>query len=325
MKKGIINLILIIIAVTGTVSAQSIEVNDADGIVYRINLQTCTKDSVTDMHSFSDIAFNIDGDLIAVTNSSIYVVDTLTGLNSPPIHTYEGNGMTGLAISNSNHYYAATNRGEIFVFDPIALSEDSIAKITNLTMGDITFQNEYLIHSGTNNTISRFDLTNSLLFDETVFSEIDGAILGLSSTWHECELKTYATSFNGGADGTSTIYKLDFDSKTAIEVCTFEFHAFGSAFRNEYLCSLDSNSLAELCIISNTNSEIDKTNYQIYPNPTNKYLNFATIVDEISIYSLDGQLIEKYIELNNRIDISHIPNGLYIINTVHGNQIILKY
>lgn len=57
------------------------------------------------------------------------------------------------------------------------------------------------------------------------------------------------------------------------------------------------------------------TEITVYPNPCVDYINFNTEskLENISIYNSNGQLISIEKLVNNRIDISQLPSGLYIM------------
>lgn len=67
-------------------------------------------------------------------------------------------------------------------------------------------------------------------------------------------------------------------------------------------------------------SEMEETNFAVYPNPTIDILNidFPSIPQSIRILSMTGQCVEIINDLssNNTIDISHFPVGFYIIEIV---------
>jgi hypothetical protein len=68
-------------------------------------------------------------------------------------------------------------------------------------------------------------------------------------------------------------------------------------------------------IIKNTASVEEKTlNLRVYPNPTSDQLNFDTNtpVRKVSIYGLDGKLINSYGKVEN-IDVSYLNAGTYIV------------
>lgn len=76
------------------------------------------------------------------------------------------------------------------------------------------------------------------------------------------------------------------------------------------------------------------SNLQIYPNPTSDVINIHSDdlfqeKPEITIYSIDGKLIKKYISQNMNnfsIDVSKLTSGLYLIKVESNNRLgVLKF
>jgi hypothetical protein len=64
----------------------------------------------------------------------------------------------------------------------------------------------------------------------------------------------------------------------------------------------------------------------IYPNPTHDLL-FVQNCDpnsRIQIFDLNGKILASYYLSNNKIDISHLPKGLYLINITNKNQTVVE-
>ena len=60
-----------------------------------------------------------------------------------------------------------------------------------------------------------------------------------------------------------------------------------------------------------------------YPNPTQGLINIKEInLLKVDIYSTDGVLIESFYD--NKIDINHLPNGMYILSIYSKNGILKK-
>ncbi len=68
-------------------------------------------------------------------------------------------------------------------------------------------------------------------------------------------------------------------------------------------------------------SDQNLVNISIYPNPATDFLNIVSnkSIDEISIYSAEGKLIQTIKENTTQIDISTYPSGLYLVNLRSGN------
>ncbi len=65
----------------------------------------------------------------------------------------------------------------------------------------------------------------------------------------------------------------------------------------------------------------------LYPNPTGNEVwveNNSIDNIEYSIYSMQGQLLEKSKVMNQKIDLSGVPNGLLFIKFDHKEQVIIK-
>lgn len=83
-------------------------------------------------------------------------------------------------------------------------------------------------------------------------------------------------------------------------------------------------------VLENSFSDI----MNIYPNPTEDVLNINISenaeIKSISMYSIDGKLIERYIHFYNscQLNISHLKQGIYIIKieTIHNifNKLLIK-
>lgn len=90
------------------------------------------------------------------------------------------------------------------------------------------------------------------------------------------------------------------------------------------------NNLVKECLITGT-GDIDKQDFKFYPNPANNYLEFdfsnSYLPNYIKIFDLAGKLLIENYFLNNKIDISSLKPGMYIINLsdISGKNINLKF
>lgn len=71
---------------------------------------------------------------------------------------------------------------------------------------------------------------------------------------------------------------------------------------------------------------INPTDVIIYPNPVSTVLNVKNISAKANykIYSAAGQLVSNGIILNNKINVSSLINGVYIIELVDGDKTVQK-
>lgn len=74
--------------------------------------------------------------------------------------------------------------------------------------------------------------------------------------------------------------------------------------------------------VSNDKSLNQELEVKAYPNPNRGILKFTQHVDQIEIYDMQGRLKTRKtnIETNQAIDISQLPNNLYLIKIRKGNQ-----
>ncbi len=72
-------------------------------------------------------------------------------------------------------------------------------------------------------------------------------------------------------------------------------------------------------------SESNDGNIEIYPNPTQNYINIKSDIkiDNIYIYNVSGQKINTEIK-NNKIDISKLTKGNYVLKLVSNGKILSK-
>ena len=87
--------------------------------------------------------------------------------------------------------------------------------------------------------------------------------------------------------------------------------------RGEFVSGPDTGQLDNVILESNSLSvnDIQKKEFQIYPNPASSVINLSQNLSEIKILNTAGQIL-KSIEKSNKIDISKLPNGIYILNGV---------
>ncbi len=72
-----------------------------------------------------------------------------------------------------------------------------------------------------------------------------------------------------------------------------------------------------------SNNKNDKTNFKIYPNPTNSFILIQTTQEsEIEITNIQGVLVGKYfLNKTTKVDFSHLPKGVYLISIKTNNSI----
>ena len=72
---------------------------------------------------------------------------------------------------------------------------------------------------------------------------------------------------------------------------------------------------------------LDNKDITIYPNPTNGlfYINSSEKIEEVKIYTINGQMVLNVDELNRtQMDLNSLPEGLYILEIETVDQIIIR-
>jgi hypothetical protein len=85
------------------------------------------------------------------------------------------------------------------------------------------------------------------------------------------------------------------------------------------------NNIIEITTIGFDN--LDDFEINIYPNPTNGQLNIdlGESVDYLFVANMGGQVLDVRKDLNSGVqilDISHLPDGVYLIQIVKNKQVI---
>ena len=75
------------------------------------------------------------------------------------------------------------------------------------------------------------------------------------------------------------------------------------------------------------NNEVDQTNFKIYPNPVNNYINIYSNneISKIEIYDLFGKkLLVKEKENLKRVKLSQLSSGVYLVKIFSRKMIEVK-
>jgi hypothetical protein len=85
-----------------------------------------------------------------------------------------------------------------------------------------------------------------------------------------------------------------------------------SNFLTHHICSIPLDCSYRTISVGTEELSIEEANLMVYPNPANSSVFIgSTEVKRIEIYNITGELVAS--EFNsNRIDVSNLPNGLYV-------------
>lgn len=114
--------------------------------------------------------------------------------------------------------------------------------------------------------------------------------------------------------GDNTAYTTDYPSKDLL----FNTRIFNNTIDlgpYEYNPTLGVNDVA-----------LNKNTVKLYPNPASDrlFIKSTEQIEKVSIYNMSGQLIKQYDVLNNRINVSELPVGLYMIKIKTDQSMIHK-
>ena len=74
--------------------------------------------------------------------------------------------------------------------------------------------------------------------------------------------------------------------------------------------------------ISSQIEHVDKELLEIYPNPTSDILNIKSqsLINKLNVFSMDGRLIHSFKQPENKIDLSMLLSGLYLVEVYINGQ-----
>lgn len=169
--------------------------------------------------------------------------------------------------------------------------------------------------------IFEFDLVNNAYMIKHSFSGLDGRE-PRSEVLLASNGKLYGNTWLGGSLGYGVFFEYDISSQVFTKKIDFDILNTGSFPLNNSLFEVDLGLLG----VDNLISDISLS---ISPNPVKNILtiNANQAIDKISIYNIIGQEVKSYkIITNNKIDVSSIPKGFYILNAeINGNIQSLKF
>jgi len=60
--------------------------------------------------------------------------------------------------------------------------------------------------------------------------------------------------------------------------------------------------------------ELDESPFKVYPNPTNGWVNVTgPMVEQVEVFTPDGRLVERFGGRVNGLNLSHLPEGVYVL------------
>ncbi len=150
------------------------------------------------------------------------------------------------------------------------------------------------------------------------------------SQWIDNNCTTYATiSFNANG-GTGSMTDVTVESGTTMALTANEFSMFGYLFsgwcdtsdgsgswyidEEEITTTEDLTLYAQWSITTQVNRITE--NYNFYPNPAKDFIRFDGIESDsrIILFNINGVVVFDQIVNINQVNLSHLPNGIYILS-----------
>ena len=131
------------------------------------------------------------------------------------------------------------------------------------------------------------------------------------------------TTTNGTGNLTGTVVYIGTDTSFT------DTHADGN-FYKVYTVDKAFNYSNELTISSSASASVDNifsSQVSIYPNPANSILNISSNIDitELQVYNLLGkQVLSRSNLKNNKIDVSSLSKGVYMLKITNGKSVASK-
>ena len=209
--------------------------------------------------------------------------------------------VTSIAIQTNGKILASVTANSIYTYlfrfniDGTLDSSFTVGISNNLIKSIIIQPNGKLIVSG------YFTNFNNYIKNNIIRLNSDGSI---------------DNNFNIGIGANNLIYTalLQLDGNIIIGGAFTSFDIFG---RNRLARINGGESLSSNVVENYGNSKV------FYPNPSSKKIYINKNIKSISIYSIDGKMMEVKLE-NNEINISDIPNGIYLIQVIDNDDKIYK-
>ncbi len=244
-------------------------------------------------------AQNVPIDFEEGGNGADWTWTTFENTDNPPLEIIENPFKTGINTSNT------------------------IAKFTARVDGNPWAGCESLHGSGIGDyTIDANNSTITIMVYKSVKSDV-GIKLATSSGWSKGELKVANTLINEWEELTFDFSKVDHENMTYDQMVIFmDFNA-----RSEETVNYFDN----LTIGGRTLSidKLDASAITIFPNPATEFIyintnNSTNVVSKLVLSQLDGTVVLEQNETLNKMDVSALAKGMYLLQTYTAEGILTK-
>lgn len=253
--------------------------------------------------SFSTYQWYLNGSLLAGANSSTYNPGTTYG-------TYT------VEVTNSS----GCSGSEDFCFSPVSFSANGP---TTFCQGDtviLSVTNGDSFLWSTSSTNSSIIVTTSGNYSVTAYNLIADCSVDFQQTVTVNSNPTPTVSYSGGLLETQTYssYQWYFNG-SPISGAIFISYIPTQGTGQYYVVVTDANGCSGTSNVFNYFVGVDEFTVEsisIYPNPVQEYIDLNSTgmaFQEIEIFNLSGQLIMSEVPVSNKIDVSELAPGIYLL------------
>lgn len=316
----------------GKIIVKTSNTNSYNGIGFSNNLirlnQDGTKDNSFSAGAFgggigtvSDIDIQNDGKIILVGFFDSYTNSSFTSTR-PGIIRLNSNG------TNDTTFNIGSGFGSNYSLRQVKIQSDGkiiVAGLFNSYNGEIVSSIIRLNNNGTrDNTFNSTITQGSSIFNLDIQSDGKILICGQFTLPYNRLARlnqngTVDTNFNIGSGFDNSVY-------SAIELingsilASGNFKSYNGSFESSYLINLYGNSSLTIDDFNHTNDLI------IFPNPVNDIVNISSLsllnIFSIHIFDLQGKLLIE--SSDNKISVSNLSNGMYVIKIITDSGEITK-
>ncbi len=287
---------------------------------------------VNGMHYLDNFAFRTATgflDIPGATEITIDVVEKSAADNSAPLYTQT-------FVLESNKTYQAIASGVFSLgsetYDP-AINFEIIARDEIREVADNASEVDVLVFHGATDApaVTVDEVVNNLsgIVSDLAYGEYAG-YLSLAPAAYELRLNVAASG-----DEIAT-YQADLSSLAGAAITVVASGFVNPAVNNNgpafglFVATANGGNLIELSLVDpvsiDETSELENT-LSIYPNPTKDWIAISGVSSNavVNIYNLTGQvLIQQFVGLNNRIDLTELPKGMYLVEVQQDTERITK-
>lgn len=254
--------------------------------------------------------------LILKSNGELYSYDlnnnNVALLSTLNTQLSEIGSWVGISVNSLDH---------IFLFNEVSGSpQGRLFKLNNLSTGEVVPFTDF--KSGSPSILGiEFDDNNRLWNIEQCcnhrLSVLDGFRGQIKQLFDEAVSINYPQDLAFNEDN-QTLYGIDIKNEFTADRTDF-FIADRTTGKTEIFLSLDGlySGIAELTTASNVEiANLSEDRYKVFPNPSSNFISIDCKgnISDIKIYNLKGEIVLNNISTLEKINISDLNTGTYIIN-----------